>query len=310
METIESTMSHPTLDELRERCPKPGAAHLGNWMARRIARPLALHITWVVIPWGVTAHGMTLTAMVVAIASAVAFGFGTVVGCLIGGILLQLWYLLDHADGQLARYHGTASLDGVQLDYLMHHLVNVIVPVGVGWGLSVNRGQPAWALVGFVWGIALLSIGLWHDCRYKAFVQRLKWVRGQLAVRGGGGATPEPQGPVPNTAGRKCVWALRKLCEIHVVMNLLSVATAVAWCLADSRLVSLAVAVLGMSAASIFVALGGIVRSLRRQSAEQEFAAWYPVPEGHTLVPRDGWWCVEPCSGTPSTTSRANPTAP
>ncbi len=285
-------MSRPTLDALRQRCPKPGAANLGNWMARRVARPLALHITWVVIPWGISAHSMTLAAMAVAIASAVAFGFGTVAGFLIGAALLQLWYLLDHVDGQLARFHGTASLDGVQLDYLMHHLVNIIVPVGVGWGLSVNHGQPAWALVGFIWGLTLLSVGLWHDCRYKAFVQRLKWVRGQLTVHGGG--VPEPQPPIPTSFSRRCVWILRKLCEIHVVMNVLLVMSVVAWSFADSRLVLLTVTVVAMCAASGLVAVSSIAMSLRRQTAEQEFAAWYRLPPDDALVLRDGWWCVEP----------------
>lgn len=286
--------SRPTIDELRQRCPKSGAAHLGNWMARRIARPIALHITWVVIPWGMTAHTATLIATLAAMAAAVVFGFGTPLGCLIGVVLLQLWYLLDHVDGQLARYHGTASLDGVQLDYLMHHLVNVIVPVGVGWGLFINRAQPAWALLGFTWGLSLLSIGLWHDCRYKAFVQRLKWVRGELNVRGASGAAPAPQTAIPASPIRKLTWTLRKLCEIHVVMNVLSVAALLTWGVSDTRLWFLSTAVIGMGLASGMVAVGGILTSLKRQSSEQEFAVWFQVPANHSLVAHNGWWCVEP----------------
>lgn len=287
-------MSRPTLDELRERCPKPGAAHLGNWMARRVARPMALHVTRVIIPWGITAHGVTLIATLVAAASAVAFGLGSIFGCLLGVGLLQLWYLLDHVDGQLARYHGTASLDGVQLDYLMHHLVNLIVPVGVGWGLSVNQHQPVWALMGFAWGLALLTIGLWHDCRYKAFVQRLKWVRGELRISGGGGGTPSESSVIPTSPRKAATWLLRKSCEIHVVMNLLSVVAVVAWCLADVNLYSFGVLVAFLSSTSLLVAIGSITTSLKQQASEQEFAAWYRVPEHHTIVPNDGWWCVEP----------------
>ncbi len=287
-------MNRPTLDELRERCPKPGASHLGNWMARRVARPMALHITRVIIPWGITAHAVTLMATLVAVASAIAFGFGSIFGCLLGVGLLQLWYLLDHVDGQLARYHGTASLDGVQLDYLMHHLVNVIVPVGIGWGLFMNHGQPLWGLVGFVWGLALLTIGLWHDCRYKAFVQRLKWVCGELHVSGGGGSVPTQDTAIPTSTVKLFVWLLRKSCEIHIVMNLLSAVAVVAWCLADTRLNSVAATVALLCSAALLVAIGSIMNSLKQQASEQEFAAWYRVPEHHTILPHDGWWCVEP----------------
>ena len=57
-------------------------------------------------------------------------GLGLACGWIVAAGLLQLWYLLDHVDGQLARLRGTASLDGVQLDFLMHHTVNLLVPLG------------------------------------------------------------------------------------------------------------------------------------------------------------------------------------
>ena len=38
-----------------------------------------------------------------------------------GVVLAHLAFWLDHVDGQVARWRGTASLDGVYLDYLMHH---------------------------------------------------------------------------------------------------------------------------------------------------------------------------------------------
>jgi hypothetical protein len=102
-------------------------------------------------------------------------------------VLLQLWYLLDHVDGQLARLRGTASLDGVQLDYLMHHTLNLLVPLGVGCGLFAATAQPLWAVGGLLWAVSSLLITLHHDARYKAFIQRLKRLRGQLRVHGGGG---------------------------------------------------------------------------------------------------------------------------
>ncbi|HET6882831.1 MAG TPA: hypothetical protein VFI31_21870, partial [Pirellulales bacterium] len=108
----------PTLAELEARCQKPNHRRTGNWMARRISRPLALRVTWLIAPTGVSAHAVTCIALAVALASGACFATGGVGACLLGTFLFQLWYLLDHVDGQIARWRGSASLDGIQLDYL------------------------------------------------------------------------------------------------------------------------------------------------------------------------------------------------
>ena len=73
---------------------------------------LALRITWVIAPYGVSAHAATLAALACGLGGALALGWGTHAGCLLGVALLHTWYLLDHVDGQLARLQGVASLDG------------------------------------------------------------------------------------------------------------------------------------------------------------------------------------------------------
>ena len=118
-------------------------------------------------------------AMGLAIAAAVAFGRGGSVGWLVGAGLLQLWYLLDHVDGQVARYRDCESLDGVQLDYLMHHTVDLLIPCSLGYGLFQASNWRGWLLAGIIWGLGTLLLGLEHDTRSKAFIQRLKRVVGQ-----------------------------------------------------------------------------------------------------------------------------------
>jgi hypothetical protein len=285
-----------SLVELERRCQKPDHRRVGNWMARNIARPAALRITRVVIPSGVTAHQATVVAGAVAMAAAVAFGVGTPLSWLIGAALWQLWYLLDHVDGQLARYHGTASLDGAQLDYLMHHVGNLVIPASLGFGLLTATDSRMGLVAGFIWGVALLLLGLTHDARYKAFTQRLKRLRGELRVVGGGGARPRPApGPRPTLKGLAGYLA-RKACETHVVMNVLSLLAVAQFALGDERLVLGSVYVLGMSLLGVVLAAAVLFHSLYRESAEAEFAAWYRVPEGATLEFSEGWWTV--CGAT------------
>jgi len=261
-------------------------------MARRISRPAALRITWIVAPWGITANAATLAAWGCGVAAAAALAWGTMWGWLLGTGLLQLWYLLDHVDGQLARLRGTSSLDGAQLDYLMHHTVNLLVPLGIGFGLFVRTAEPLWLLGGLGWGIALLLITLQHDARYKAFYRRLKRLHGTLHVLGGGGGRPEPQPPIPRHPLRLVAWAARKVCEIHVLMNLLTLLALLQWGLGDWQLLGAQACLLLLTPLTLAVTAWTVVRSQRAQAAEREVGAWYRAPPGCELVFYDGWWMV------------------
>jgi len=254
---------------------------------------MALRVTWVIAPWGISANTATLSAWACGVAAAAAFGWGNVAGWLVGAALLQMWYLLDHVDGQLARLNGTASLDGVQLDYLMHHTVNLLVPMGIGWGLFVRSGQPSWLGGGLLWGLALLMLSLHHDARYKAFIQRLKRVRGRLDVVGGGGARPLQQPPIPTRPLRLTAWIGRKACEMHVILNFAASIALLQLLSGDHRLLAARGYLAIAASTAVLVAVWTIVRAQQTESAEQEFAAWYRVPKGHEMTFSDGWWHVE-----------------
>jgi phosphatidylglycerophosphate synthase len=261
-------------------------------MARRISRPAALRVTRVVARWGISANAATLFAWACGVAAAAAFSWGTLAGWLAGAAVLQLWYLLDHVDGQLARLYGTASLDGAQLDYLMHHTVNLLIPLGIGWGLFIQAAQPAWHSAGVAWGLSLLMLGLHYDARYKAFVHRLQ--RSGMLLHVGGsryGRSTIPRVAVQEDSQRQQairrgpIWlagrCVRKACEIHVVMNTLTVLAVVAWLTGDRQLF---VARCYLALASVMapaLVVWTIGRSQREQACEREFEAWF------RLIPAD-----------------------
>jgi phosphatidylglycerophosphate synthase len=286
-------MTRICLSELEQRCQKPEHRRIGNWMARRVTRPAALRITWIIAPYGVTAHATTLFAWCVGIAAAAQFAIGSPLAWLSAAICLQLWYLLDHVDGQLARLHGTSSLDGVQLDYLMHHTLNLLVPLGLGYGVARASQQEIWLGAGLTWGLAAFVLGLLHDTRYKAFVQRLKRVQGELRVIGGGGAKPSAQPSIPTSPRRLVGWLLQKICEPHVVMNAATCVALSVWLFQDARLITGEILVAAMALVNVTVAIAKLTRSMKSHAAETEFAAWFQPHEGTELTFQDGWWKVE-----------------
>lgn len=279
--------------EFRRRCLKPDSDRLGTWTARRIARPVALRITWIVAPLGVTAHQATLFAGLTALAAMVGFAHGSPIGWLVGAALLEAWYVLDHVDGQLARRRETASLDGTTLDYLMHHSISLLLPTALAYGVVRQTGSPAWCLVGAAWSWGMLLLGLRHDARYKSFVQRLKLLYGTLHVVGGGGGRPTPAAwpkrRVRNLAG----WCLLKLFEAHTLAHLLLFVSAARlfFPIVQEFLAIATVAVPALPAVPLAVYF--IARDLRCHEAETQFAAWFRVPEGATLEFRDGRWYVD-----------------
>jgi hypothetical protein len=286
-------MKRLPLADLERRCQKTDYRRVGNWMARRVSRPLALRVTWVVQNWGISAHAATALAGLLALGAAISFGCGAIAGWLAAALLLQLWYLLDHVDGQLARLHGASSLDGVQLDYLMHHAVNLLVPWGVGFGLAGPQRDLAWLVLGLAWSLGLLLIGIINDTRYKAFIARLKEVDGALSVLGGG-SRYEASSPQSHRPLRMAAYMIRKACEIHVVMNALTLIAVIEWALDDTSLTLSRGYLVLMAPLSLMLAGASIVRSLSRGDCEREFAVWYRVPSGCSMTFAAGRWNVEP----------------
>ncbi len=278
--------------EWERRCQKPDHRRVGSFLARRVARPAALRVTRVIAPWGISAHAATLVAWATGLAAVAAFGWATPGGWLLGCALLHLWYLLDHVDGQLARYHRAETLDGAQLDYLMHHTLNLLLPVGLGWGIAVATRQPAWTLVGVAAGMGLLLLGLIHDTRYKAFVKRWKRLRGELRLLGGGGGRPAPPAAARGNLLRRGVWLARKFCEMPGLLACLPAVAAISWCLGDSGLMLGRCYLVGLSIASLGLSVASLVRAVRGEAAEREFAAWFAPPPDCCLTQVDGWWEV------------------
>lgn len=286
-------MIRPTLEVLAERSHKPGHPVLGTWLARRVARPAALRVTWVILPWGPSAHAATLAAWGLGLATAALWAQGTVATWGAAALVGWLWYLADHVDGQLARWHGPPSLDGAQLDYWMHHALNVAWPLGIGGGLAAASAETGWLWLGAVWAVALQTLGLEHDTRWKAIEQRLKRLHGSLELVGGGGGRPQPAEMPRGSTGSRLRWVARKLCELPVVLGsftALAVAgfLGVRWWLAASQ-----VSALVFSACALLAAARVVQRGLAREESERAFALWFRPRSGESLAYRAGWWWVD-----------------
>jgi hypothetical protein len=266
---------YPTIAELRAKVQKGRSDEIGNWLARRVARPTAVYGTWAAIRLGLSANQVTLLALASSMAAAAAIGTGARPLFVIGVVLAHLSFWLDHVDGQVARWRGTASLDGVYFDYLMHNAASMLLGFSLGFGLAARSGDLWWTLAGFAVAVGWGLLSLHNDCRYKAFFQRLKSTKASYRVDGGSGGSPQLPAPWPRRGRAMLTWPAYKACESHVVLLGLTVLALVAIASSPVWLALWRGAVFIMALLAPLLAIGRIARSVSRRSAEAEFTRWF-----------------------------------
>jgi hypothetical protein len=224
---------------------------------------------------GASAHQVTLAALAASGAAAVGLATGTRAGFVAGVALAHLAFWLDHVDGQVARWRGTASLDGVYLDYWMHHVANLGLGFGLGYGLAARTGDLRWAAAGFAIALGWAALNLHNDCRYKAFFQRLKRETRSFRVDGGSGGRPAPPDPWPRRGLAALAWPASKACEPHVVLMALTALAVVALASPGAWLALWRIGVCGMAVLAPLLASARMARAVRRRAVEDEFGRWF-----------------------------------
>jgi hypothetical protein len=271
------TLRNPTIDELKRSVQKGRHREIGNWLARRIARPTAVYGTWLAVRMNLSAHQITLSSLGASLAGAVAIGTGSRSGFILGVALAHLGFWLDHVDGQVARWRGTASLDGVYFDYVMHHLINLAIGFALGYGLTMRTGEPAWAVAGFSMALGWALLSLHNDCRYKSFFQRLKASAGSYRVAGGSGDRPQPPSPWPRRGLGMLTWPAHKACEPHSVLLAQTVLAVLALVSPAIWEVSWRFGTFAIAVLAPFLGLARVARAIRRGSVEVEFDRWFKL---------------------------------
>ena len=122
-----------------------------------VARPLAAVVIVPLARTRVTPNQITLATLPVFLAGAAMMAFLPSWRMLCAGVaLLELSYVLDCADGQLARLKGTSSPVGAHLDFLMDELKAFALVAAVAVRLWWPSHEARWLLEG-VGGLVILA---------------------------------------------------------------------------------------------------------------------------------------------------------
>lgn len=121
---------------------KPADSLFNNYLARPLAAP-AVHL---LSKTRVTPNQVTFFSIVVMLLAVAAFiGFEGPLGLWLGVACVELSYILDCCDGQLARVTGRTSAVGASLDFLMDELKAylLVAAISVRWALHDGGGHVA-----------------------------------------------------------------------------------------------------------------------------------------------------------------------
>ncbi|MAG47675.1 hypothetical protein CL617_03640 [archaeon] len=135
-----------SIKKLREICQKP--VTFNSFYQRIMARRFSIYLVWLLIPFKVSGNLASFLMLLTGITASIFFTVGSYWFYVIGTLLLQLWFVLDHADGELARYWKKASTKGIFIDKLTHHIVHPLIFLGLSIGLYKQFNNPIMLILG------------------------------------------------------------------------------------------------------------------------------------------------------------------
>ena len=140
-------MTVPPVKELKKICRKKLET---VWYAKYVVRPFSIYITKILLYTPITANQVSFLGMIVGICGAFAIGYGTFRSGVVGVILLQISYVLDCIDGEIARYHKQSSVNGIFIDFLGHRIVIPLIFLGTAFMIYMNTQNIYMLIVGIL----------------------------------------------------------------------------------------------------------------------------------------------------------------
>lgn len=109
----------------------------------------------------VTPNQITLIGIGLNILAGILFSNGAYFYLVIGAVLCQVSFVMDFADGQLARYKNMSSAKGEWLDILGDAFSDCVIFAGLGYGYYSNTGEVA-ALYITIFGCSIYPLYYLH----------------------------------------------------------------------------------------------------------------------------------------------------
>ena len=134
-----------------------------------------------------------------------------------GALILELYYIIDAVDGQLARYKKLSSMTGGYFDYVSNYIVHPCVFFCIGLGLVRHSGDILPIVFAFSASVSVSLISIFSECKYNVFVTAIKKASSVKIKKTVG----EQKNAQKLSLLRYLFSLLHKLCTYPTMMNIL-----------------------------------------------------------------------------------------
>lgn len=125
------------------------------WLARIFTRYVSVYISWICIQFGISANAITIISFFIGVAGAFMFMIYDYEIYIFAFMCLLIWYILDHVDGELARYQVKVlgekpNNSGEYLDLLVHKWVQPLTHISIGIALQSQFDSIFYLIIGII----------------------------------------------------------------------------------------------------------------------------------------------------------------
>ena len=156
------------IDGIERRFLRGSGKSQDGFVSRHLNRPISRSITRLLLRFPATPNGWTWLIFPIPVVAALVLGQGSYWSFVWGLIFFQVFSILDGCDGEIARAKFMESERGRQLDDLFDVLSNILLVLGLGFGL--RAAHPHFGSFFLLEGIAaagLIAINEWFLARRK-----------------------------------------------------------------------------------------------------------------------------------------------
>jgi len=188
-------MRKPTLAQVKAFEGRFKPEERPGWYGTHITRKITPYLTWLLLLTPITANQVTVLQTVVGVLGGVLLATGNSLVRLAGLLCLQIGYMLDCVDGEIARYRKSESVNGVYIDLIGHYYVLRFMFFGLGLGEYLRTGRLEAAILGFV--AAVFTVNVASSTRDNVVMSMLRSEKDSVydykSLRKGGGDVARPR---------------------------------------------------------------------------------------------------------------------
>jgi hypothetical protein len=157
------------IDEIEKRFLLGSGKSQDGFVSRYLNRPISRVLTRLLLRFPTTPNAWTLATFPIPIIASLVLSHGTYGSFVWGLVLFQIFSILDGCDGEIARAKFMESERGRKLDALFDVLSNILLVLGLGFGLRQAHPHFGWFYLaeGIVAG-ALIAVNEWYLTTRKA----------------------------------------------------------------------------------------------------------------------------------------------